>query len=72
MSVAELEAAIGKLSPEEFSRLREWFYELDNRLWDKQIANDAANGRLDALIAEVEGDIAAGRVKPLNEIIDGS
>jgi len=72
MSVVELEAIISKLPPEDFARLRDWFFEHDNRLWDKEIAEDAAAGRLDFLLKEVESDIAAGRVKPLNEVINGS
>jgi hypothetical protein len=72
MSVVELEAAISNLPPEDFARIRAWFYELDNLLWDKQMEEDAASGRLDNLRKEVESDIAAGRVKPLNEVINGS
>jgi len=72
MSVVELEAALSNLPPEDFARIRAWFYERDNLLWDKQIEDDAKSGRLDFLIEEVESDIAAGRVKPLNEVINGS
>jgi len=72
MSIAEIEAAISKLSPEDFARLRDWFYERDNLLWDKQIADDVKAGRLDFLIKEAESYIAAGKVKPLNEVINGS
>jgi hypothetical protein len=71
-TVAEIEAAISNLPPQDFAQIRDWLLERDNLLWDKQIEEDAATGRLDHVIAEIEGDIAAGRIKPLNEVIDGS
>jgi len=38
--------------------------------WEKQIEADSASGKLDNLLAELTEDIAAGRVKPLHEVID--
>jgi hypothetical protein len=64
-TVAEIEAAISNLPPQDFAQIRDWLLERDNLLWDKQIEEDAAAGRLDHVIAEVESDIAAGRIKPL-------
>ena len=37
----------------------------DEQAWDRQIANDLEEGKLDFLIEEVTADIEAGRVKPL-------
>ena len=71
-TVDEIEAAISNLPPQDFARVRDWLMERDNLLWDKQMAEDAASGRLDHLVSEIEGDIASGRVKPLNEVINGS
>lgn len=71
-TVDQIEAAISQLPPHDFVRVRDWLLERDNHLWDKQMEEDAAAGRLDHLVREVEGDIAAGRVKPLNEVINGS
>jgi hypothetical protein len=71
-TVDEIEAAISNLPPQDFARVREWVLERDNRFWDTQIAEDAASGRLDSLVKEIEGDIADGRTKPLDEVIDGS
>jgi hypothetical protein len=71
-TVAEIEAAISNLPPHDFAQVRDWLLERDNLLWDKQIKEDAITGRLDHVIAEIESDIAAGRVKPLNEVINGS
>ncbi len=68
-TVQEIEAAINLLPPEEFARVRNWLLDQDNQLWDKQIEEDSAAGRHDHLVKEIEGDIAAGRTKPLDEII---
>jgi len=68
-TVQEIEAAITRLPPEEFARVRDWMLEQDNQLWDKQIAADSAAGRHDHLVKEIEEDIVAGRTKPLDEII---
>jgi len=35
--VEELEARIRNLPKEDFSRLRDWFYQLEDELWDQQI-----------------------------------
>jgi hypothetical protein len=72
MSIAEIEAAISNLPPEDFARIRDWLLERDSLRWDRQIAEDSASGRLDFLVKEIEGDIAEGRTKPLDEVIDGS
>jgi hypothetical protein len=71
-TVTEIEAAISMLPPGDFAQVREWLLERDDLLWDKQIEDDAAHGRLDHLIEEIENDIAAGKVKLLNEVVNGS
>ena len=71
-TVDEIEAAISNLPPQDVARLRDWLLERDNLRWDKQIEEDAASGRLDHLIKEIESVIASGRTKPLNEVINGS
>ena len=38
--------------------------------WERQVASDSNSGKLDHLLAELNDDIAAGRVKPLHEVID--
>ncbi|MEM8559021.1 MAG: hypothetical protein AAGG50_14465 [Bacteroidota bacterium] len=65
MSVQELEAAIAKLPPDQLAALAEWFDEYRADEWDRQIEADAKAGRLDALVAEAQEDIAAGRIRPL-------
>jgi uncharacterized membrane protein YkoI len=38
--------------------------------WEKQIERDSKAGKLDQLLAELKKDIQAGRVKPLDEVIN--
>ena len=51
-SVEEIQSAIISLSPEEYTRLRQWFAERDWEQWDQEIEADAASGKLDFLIEE--------------------
>jgi hypothetical protein len=67
--VTEIQQAINKLSPAEQRRLARWFEEALEDAWDAQIGKDIQAGRLDALVARAEADIAAGRVKPLDEVL---
>jgi len=71
-TVDEIEAAISNLPPQEFARVRDWLLEQDSRLWDKQIEEDAAAGRLKPLVEEIERDIQAGRSKPLDGFFNAS
>jgi hypothetical protein len=38
--------------------------------WEKEIEHDSSAGKLDHLLANLDEDIAAGRVKPLDEVLD--
>lgn len=41
--------------------------------WDKEIARDSQpRGRLERVLKRVRKDIAAGRTKPLDEVLDNS
>lgn len=68
-SVAEIQAEIEKLSRAEQRKLAQWFAEIQADAWDAQIEEDVNSGRLDHLIAQAESDIAAGRTKPLDEVL---
>ena len=61
--VEELEAAIASLPPEEFRRIAQWFQEREQRLWDEQLDNDSASGKLNFLFEEVEGESAQGLLR---------
>ena len=69
-SIAEIEQAIAKLSTLEKAELGEWFDALRNREWDRQIEADSASGALDFLLKEVDDDLAQGRTRPADELLD--
>ena len=57
----EIEDAVLRLSEAELDAFREWFAEFDAAAWDRQIEDDVAAGRLDALANEALEDLRAGR-----------
>ena len=63
--VHEIESAIQKLPPKEFAELRNWFYEIDNELWDKQLEEDAASGKLNEIAAKAMREYKEGKAKEL-------
>jgi hypothetical protein len=65
MTVKELEKAVAGLSPEELAEFRAWFQRFDMDKWDRQIADDAAAGKLDKFAEEATADYRAGHVKEL-------
>lgn len=65
MNVKEIEQAIVRLSASDVAKLSEWFAEFEAEFWDKQLAQDQQNGRLDKLLDEAEREFAAGRYEPL-------
>jgi hypothetical protein len=60
-TIEEIEDAVLRLSAEEFAAFRAWFAELDAAAWDRQIEEDIAAGRLDALADEALNDLREGR-----------
>jgi hypothetical protein len=65
MSLEEIEAAIERLPPQELDRLREWFANLDADEWDRQMAQDSRDGKLDDLIEQARQHKRQGRCTPL-------
>lgn len=65
MTVSEIEKAIKKLPPDEFTELSEWFGEFEAEFWDKKIEADLESGKLKDLIDEAEQDFAEGKCKQL-------
>lgn len=60
-----LEKEIQKLSMEELSELRDWLLEQDAVAWDKQIADDAASGKLDKLFGKALADHKDGKSREI-------
>ncbi len=69
-SVAEIEQAIARLNAKEFLELGRWFDVERNRKWGQQIEQDSASGALDSLLKEVDDDIAQGKTRPIDKILD--
>jgi hypothetical protein len=49
----KLKALVTKLSPEKLAVFRKWFYEFDNRLWDKQFERDVKAGKFDRIVEKL-------------------
>ena len=60
----------------EFDEFLSWLtdYELSHPdRWDQELERDSqAGGRLDSVLARVRGNIAAGRTKPLDEVLNNA
>jgi len=65
MSVQEIQTAIIKLPLEQLAQLSTWFEEYQARVWDEQIEDDLAKGRLDTILAQVDAEYKAGLAQPL-------
>ena len=61
-TVDEIKQAVSKLSLEQRAEFAKWFNNWEDDDWDRQMQDDARSGRLDSLLAEVDGDIEVGRV----------
>ena len=65
MTVAGIEKAITRLSPEEYNRLREWLEGFDAQEWDAQFERDALSGKLDKIAEQAIQDYRAGKAREL-------
>ena len=63
--VEELEARIIKLPRQDLAKLRDWFLQLDDELWDQQIAEDVKAGKFQGLIDKARGELAEGKAREL-------
>lgn len=69
-TVAEIENALQTLPVDDARKVADWLQHYLDEKWDKQIDADIAAGRLDKLADQALDDYRAGRVKPLDEVID--
>lgn len=69
-TVVEIEKALETLPIEDARKIADWLQRYLDEKWDKQIDADISAGRLDKLADKAIQDYHAGRVKPLDEIID--
>jgi hypothetical protein len=58
--IQEIEAAIESLPREDYRRIAEWFREREQQLWDAQMDEDFAEGKLDSLFTNADDDEKKG------------
>ena len=63
--VENLERQVKDLSPQELAAFRGWFLAYDWEAWDRQLEQDVAAGKLDALAEKALRDHTAGKSSPL-------
>jgi hypothetical protein len=61
IGVNEIEDAVQRLTPAELDAFRKWFTQFEAAAWDRQMEDDVATGRLDALADEALEDLRTGR-----------
>jgi len=66
INLLEIESAIQQLPESDIRQLSEWLRSYMEDLWDRQIKEDLASGKLDHLIDPAEAAIAANQIKTLN------
>ena len=69
-NVSQIEDAVQKLPVEDARKVADWLQQYLDEKWDQEIDRDTAVGRLDGLWEKAKSDIAAGRVKSLDEVIN--
>lgn len=74
--VEEIAARVKSLSKGELEEFLSWLgeYELEHSdQWDEEIERDSQEGgRLSSVLDRVRADIASGKTRPLDEVIDNS
>jgi hypothetical protein len=63
--IEELETRIRNLPKEDFLKFRDWFYQLEDELWDQQIKFDFKAGKFDKLIKKAQTEFAQGKARKL-------
>lgn len=71
-TVAEIEAAIDRLSPEERCELEALLHSSPDDEWDRQMKRDAAAGKFGGMNRETDAAHAAGKTTPLGELLGES
>jgi hypothetical protein len=64
-TVDEITGAVKRLPKKDLARFRKWFVQYDAIIWDHQLEDDVAAGRLDKFAREAMRDHKAGRTTEL-------
>ena len=70
-TVLEIKEAIDRLSPQEYCELMSVLHPFEDDDWDRQMKADAAAGRFAVINEAAEQEYAAGRTRPIEDIIEG-
>ena len=66
MSLAEIEAAVKELTPQELAKLAAFIAREDKRAWDAEIEEDfSAAGKHSAALERIDAEIDSGKITPL-------
>jgi len=63
--VERIEQSIQKLSREDLAKLRVWFAEFENRVWDEKIEADLQTSKFDSIISESLSEYNSGKAKEI-------
>ena len=69
-TVQEIKAAISALPDADFREISQAFDEMEAERFDRVLEKAAQSGKLDGWLEKVDADVDAGRVKPLDEVIN--
>jgi hypothetical protein len=69
-TVQEIKAAINALPDADFREISQALDEMEAERFDRVLEKAAQSGKLDGWLDKVDADIDAGRVKPLDEVIN--
>ena len=69
-TVQEIKAAISALPDADFREISQAFDEMEAERFVRVLEKAAQSGKLDGWLDKVDADIDAGRVKPLDEVIN--
>jgi hypothetical protein len=64
-TVAEIKAAISRLTLEERAEVARCLHEWEDDAWDRQMQQDLTAGKLDPLLAKVDEDIDQAKLRGL-------
>ena len=66
MSLAEIEKAVDRLSPDELAKLADYIARRDKLAWDKEIERDfSPDGKHAAVLEKIDAEIDKGKFTPL-------
>jgi hypothetical protein len=66
MSLAEIEKAVDRLSPDELAKLADYIARHDKLAWDKEIERDfSPDGKHAAVLEKIDAEIDEGKFTPL-------